>query len=636
MSRFAQTGLHAALALMSLMAFTHSDARAQAPDTSFVVEQFEPLPNQGTNILNVGKSEVLPHLKPSFGLALHFQDDPFLLVLKSDEGEVQQRIIDYVVKGEIWASLGLFDWFDIGLVMPVVLSQKAGALLTEGGQDFDSFTTADLRIVPKLKILDSADFGGFGLGLMAPISLPTGDDTSYNSEGVVRIEPRLIIDWRSEGGFVIAGNIGYQPRKERKVLNFENEDALKWGLGLEVPLDDNGKLQAIGTVFGTVGVGAEAGATRTNPVEALAGIQWWFAQDWVGNIGGGAGLTGGVGSPDVRIFATLGYTPRSNGDLCPGEPEDMDGFQDDDGCPDPDNDGDGVLDVADGARDASGFGACRNDPEDKDGFEDPDGCPDPDNDKDGVLDVADGPRDATGFGACRDVPEDKDGFEDGDGCADLDNDKDGVLDVADGQLQPSGFGACLNDPEDKDGFEDEDGCPDPDNDKDGIPDVADKCPLKPETVNGFEDADGCPDTKGKNVQITDTQIVILKKVFFAYNRDIIKPESYGILDEVVAVLAENPWIGKIRVDGHTDSDGVDAYNLDLSTRRAASVMSYLKGKGIDPTRLSSQGFGETVPLNSNKTAAGRADNRRVEFTILEANGKSIRVEVEDNRAKTTE
>ncbi len=265
-----------------------------------------------------------------------------------------------------------------------------------------------------------------------------------------------------------------------------------------------------------------------------------------------------------------------------------------------------------------------------------DGCPEPDNDKDGVLDVVDGAVDALGFGNCRDNPEDKDDFEDPDGCPDPDNDKDGVLDVADGAVQPNGFGVCLNNPEDKDGFEDEDGCPDPDNDKDTILDVADKCPLKPETVNGFEDEDGCPDTKEKNVQITDTQIVILKKVFFAYDRDIIKPESFGILDEVVSVLSENLWINKIRVDGHTDHDGPDVYNLDLSTRRAAAVMRYLQGKGIDPARLSSAGFGESVPLASNRTAKGRADNRRVEFTILEANNKAIKVELEDNRAKTVE
>jgi OOP family OmpA-OmpF porin len=126
-----------------------------------------------------------------------------------------------------------------------------------------------------------------------------------------------------------------------------------------------------------------------------------------------------------------------------------------------DKDGDGIPDNVD---------KCPNDPEDRDGFEDEDGCPDPDNDKDGIPDVKD---------KCPADPEDKDGFQDEDGCPDPDNDTDGIPDTAD---------KCPNDPEDKDGFEDEDGCPDPDNDKDGVPDASDKCPNDP----GPADNNGCP------------------------------------------------------------------------------------------------------------------------------------------------
>jgi hypothetical protein len=131
-----------------------------------------------------------------------------------------------------------------------------------------------------------------------------------------------------------------------------------------------------------------------------------------------------------------------------------------------DRDGDGVSNRDD---------QCVDDPEDFDGFQDDDGCPDPDNDDDGVLDTDD---------RCPDEPEEKDGFQDDDGCPDPDNDGDGVPDATD---------MCPNDPEDFDGFEDGDGCPDPDNDGDTVRDATDKCPNDPETVNGFEDDDGCPD-----------------------------------------------------------------------------------------------------------------------------------------------
>jgi hypothetical protein len=131
-----------------------------------------------------------------------------------------------------------------------------------------------------------------------------------------------------------------------------------------------------------------------------------------------------------------------------------------------DTDGDGLDDRVD---------KCPNQAEDKDGFEDQDGCPDPDNDGDGIPDLKD---------KCPNAPEDVDGVQDEDGCPDPDNDGDGIPDVKD---------KCPNQAEDLDGFDDDDGCPEGDNDLDGIPDVHDLCPLSPETKNGFEDEDGCPD-----------------------------------------------------------------------------------------------------------------------------------------------
>ncbi len=167
-------------------------------------------------------------------------------------------------------------------------------------------------------------------------------------------------------------------------------------------------------------------------------------------------------------------------DRCPDEPEDIDTFEDEDGCPDPDNDGDTVLDVADKCplepgdpankgcpildRDGDGIpderDQCPDIPEDLDGYEDEDGCPEEqvvDRDGDGILDPND---------ACPDEPEDRDGFQDEDGCPDPDNDQDTVLDVVDAcPLQP---GPPANN-----------GCPALDRDGDGITDDVDQCPDVP-------------------------------------------------------------------------------------------------------------------------------------------------------------
>ena len=191
------------------------------------------------------------------------------------------------------------------------------------------------------------------------------------------------------------------------------------------------------------------------------------------------------------------------------------------------------------------------------------------------------------------------------GCPDPDNDDDGILDVDD---------LCPMDPEDKDDFEDEDGCPDPDNDKDRILDVDDQCPNDPENYNGYEDDDGCPD-RGR-VVVTDTKIEILDKIYFEYDSDVIKKESYPILDAVAQTLDGNPDIQLIEIQGHTDERGNDNYNLDLSSRRAASVKRYLVDKGIADDRLTSQGYGESQPVDRKHNEQAWAANRRVEFLIL--------------------
>lgn len=327
-------------------------------------------------------------------------------------------------------------------------------------------------------------------------------------------------------------------------------------------------------------------------------------------------------------------------DQCPDEPEDHDGFEDEDGCPDYDNDKDGVPDTLD---------KCPDEPEDLDGFEDEDGCPDFDNDKDGIPDSLDqcpnSPEDFNGIededgcpeddrdgdgihdgiDLCPDEPEDHDGFEDEDGCPDPDNDGDGIPDDED---------KCPDDPEDVDGFEDEDGCPDPDNDDDGVCDPwvgeqglsdkyadictgSDECPEKPETHNGYKDEDGCPDTLMKPTEKEEKQLnTSLRAINFKTASAEIMSASHTSLDFVAKFLKQYPHL-RYEIQGHTDSQGKDEYNLLLSAARAASVRDYLLSKGVPEDRLIAIGYGEGVPVADNTTAAGRAANRRVEFVIIE-------------------
>ncbi len=154
-----------------------------------------------------------------------------------------------------------------------------------------------------------------------------------------------------------------------------------------------------------------------------------------------------------------------------------------------------------------------------------------------------------------------------------------------------------------------------DRDGDGIFDPVDACPDEPETYNDFEDEDGCPDQL--RVVVRADRIEILDRVLFYVDEARIKPESFEILDQVTAVLLDNPRILKVRVEGHTDSDGSDAYNLELSDRRAAAVVAYLVERGIERERLMSEGLGESRPLVPNDSPANKQENRRVEFHIVE-------------------
>jgi len=258
---------------------------------------------------------------------------------------------------------------------------------------------------------------------------------------------------------------------------------------------------------------------------------------------------------------------------------------------DKDPDKDGIMGDAD---------QCPTEAEDADGFEDENGCPDPDNDNDTVLDASD---------QCPTDAEDADGFKDDDGCPDPDNDGDGIADGTD---------QCPAEAEDADGFEDENGCPDPDNDGDGVLDAADTCPDKMETKNGYQDGDGCPDeVPAALAKFTG----VIKGINFKTGSAEILKTSNKILDKAVKVMQDYPDI-KLEIQGHTDDVGDDAANLELSQKRAESVKAYFEAKGVPADRVTAKGYGETAPsapidgLKGGKLKAAQAKNRRVEFKLL--------------------
>ncbi|TNF24627.1 MAG: hypothetical protein EP329_24590 [Deltaproteobacteria bacterium] len=577
MSAVSRLAPAALLALATLWAAP--GVRAENPEVNTQV--FRPSPHPG-DLFTVRTTDTAGGLVGGAQLLLSYGKNPLTFVDSTDHFD-DYKVIEDQLSVDVLAGLRFGERFSVGVAVPV--------FLVNDGQDegFLSFDTVprgvalgDVRLSAKVSFLmREPDQDGFGLGLELMGGFPTASKDAFVGDGFT-FTPALIADYKV-GPVLLAANVGAHLRGNAYLpFNTTIGTELIWRFGVAVDAVPDA-LKLIGEVYGSSHNYAQANATY---LEGLLGARIGIGDTGLGfTVGAGHAFTRGYGSVSYRIFGGLSWaTPPMRDqdgdgilddvDACPTVPEDLDGFEDEDGCPDADNDKDGIQDKDD---------KCPNEPEDFDGFEDMDGCPDTDNDKDGILDAAD---------KCPNEPEDLDGFEDEDGCPDVDNDKDGILDAAD---------KCPNEPEDKDNFEDEDGCPDPDNDNDGLLDVDDDCPNDPTNKCG--------------VTINPCEIVITEKIFFEYDKDIIKPESFGIIDAVASVMLSRDWIEAIEVQGHTDSDGPDDYNLDLSQRRAEAVMRYMVDKGVDATRLTAKGYGETKPIASNGSKTGRAKNRRVQFII---------------------
>ena len=338
-----------------------------------------------------------------------------------------------------------------------------------------------------------------------------------------------------------------------------------------------------------------------------------------------------------------------------GEPDrDGDGISDkEDRCPDspgikalmgcPDRDGDGIADDQDKCPDVAGLSSLMGCPDrDGDGVADGDDkCPDlkgpvatmgcPDRDMDGVMDNDDECPDVKGLASMKGCPDtDGDGITDAEdkcpreagpaatmGCPDRDGD--GISDKDDkcpGDKGPASTMGCPD--RDGDGVADkDDACPDkpgdsahkgcPDSDGDGVYDDTDRCPDKPGTVA----LRGCPEIKKEDKVRLERAV---KLVQFETGKAVLLKKSNAVLDEVVKVMNTYPEYS-LNIDGHTDNVGDDQMNQDLSERRAKTCFDYLVSKGISANRIASKGYGETKPKGNNNTAAGREQNRRVEFEL---------------------
>ena len=639
-----------ATALLLALA-TSRTASAQTAGRGFQLNRYEPTAAGEWSLL-VAHPYYSSTRYFAAGLTLNYAHNPLLFGLRFANGSFERggAVIAHQLLGHLDIAGSVLDRLLFTLSMPMTFMETGQA--QHGVTPASGVAVGDPRLGLSVRLFGQPYRGAASLSLGADVWLPINTFAdpppfpAQTGESGVRVLPKLMAGglWRSILWSVTAG-FYYRPTASISNLAAANSNTMgseiQLGAALAYANHELGLSVGPEVLVSSIVVSDSTGAARafrtdSTGIDLLLGAHYSIVRQVQVSLGGGTTFLKIPGAPDVRLLLRLSYAPwpgpqqkDQDGDgiadvrdACPAQPgvhssdprkhgcpkpddQDRDGVADPDdlcrlvpagkrpdparpGCPLGDKDGDGVLDPED---------LCPMEPIGK--MPDPDkkGCPARDSDEDGVLDPED---------LCPQEPSGKTPDPGRKGCPDRDQDGDGVFDSQD-QCKDVHAG-LLPDPM-------RSGCPAPDRDKDSIPDPVDACPDKKGAPSPDPKKNGCPGL----VVVESGQIVILKQVFFATNKDTILKLSYPVLDAVAVALKAFPSIKKVRIEGHTDNQGKAEYNTDLSDRRAKSVMAYLIVHGVEATRLAAQGYGPQKPIANNKTVKGRALNRRVDFVILEPN-----------------
>ncbi|WP_084735439.1 OmpA family protein [Cystobacter ferrugineus] len=517
---------------------------------SFLVQRFQAQPGRD-DLLGVQSARVPDHLTVSGRLFVDYANQPLRLV-SSEDSRYQRLIVGRQAFLTLAGSVALFDRFELGAAIPVLLSQNTGGPNTVNprfGSTGVTTAISDLRLNLKTALVRSQNLG---LSLSLPFSFPTAPRDSYAGTGSVTFNPTLAGEWRGERGSALMANVGLYLARAQQFYNLNLGTAITYGVGGKVDLVPQHKLALLATLAGEVGL--RRPSVPTNPLELLLALRWGFLKNLEATVGGGPGLTNGYGTPRYRLLAALSYAPSDT----PPRPKPAPVVVAPPPPPPP-------PPPAIIARDDSGQ----------------------------VL--AGQSIDLTVLGNDEGQPGESLRVDE------VGSAKEGRVEAAtDGTLRYTA----------RESFSGQDTFTYRVSGNDGRTATA-------TVVVTVTAPPPPPPPAPPKVVVEKGKLRTLDKVYFAINKDNAITESLPILDQVYEVLHTNPDIKKLRVEAHTDNAGKASYNKDLSARRAKWVLEYLIQKGIAPERLASEGFGMTKPIDTNGTPEGRANNRRVEFVIVE-------------------
>ncbi len=609
-------GLGVAPAFALGIALTPGVAAAQTIGTDTSVDAQTWWPAAGpTDFVGIRSAMVSPSGAVGFGLVAHARLSPLVLSPLANP-TLHSNAVDYAITSDFLWSVGVLRRFQISAAIPVVLAQSgdgATAVNAPGAAALGDTALRDLRLEVSWAIVQRErhpDARGFGLRLDLGMAAPFGDDKGFNGSGGFTFAPMIVADWRNRW-FSAAINAGARIRPSSAIGDLVVGHTVVTGAGVAVrPIR---RLGISAEYLGTYGVAGRDGFQTTMTHEVFAGAR--FATDYAGDIeiiaGGAAPLSSTPLTPAWRAIVGVSYAPRGNDtdrdgvvdadDHCPTQPEDRDGFEDEDGCPDPDNDHDGVPDVRD---------RCPDEAEDVDHHEDEDGCPDPDNDGDGVQDTDDQcPDEAAGEhpdpqrAGCPIPDTDHDGVLDPDdrcvdvprgalpdperaGCPLPDGDHDGVADGADQcPTVPAG--------DHPDAFRR--GCPDEDLDRDGVLGTADHCPDQPETINGVQDDDGCPDAGPEHATWDPARTVlrIVPRVSVAPGAQTVPPPVRALLRQASQrIRARGSEVARVLVEV---APGIGPAGQVEAARQAQVIADALIGDGVPQASITARAAARVPP-----------------------------------------
>ena len=365
-----------ALPLMALLlAGAPVLAQTSSDGMRFDVQSFRPS-GAPQDVVTVQQSRPLSHLSFSLGMVVDFALDPLVLV-QTDSQSKYLSVVGNRLQLDGVATIGLFDWIELGLSVPMVLSQTSDnleALGTEGS--IRSTVPGDVRLTGKVAVPGlrrAADGSGFGAAVTFGLSFPTGMQDAFASDGAMTMSPGLVLDYRFKNGLLLTLNGGYWDRPVGEFNGLKLGPMATFCAATEIPLVRSWGITAVGALFGSASTVQELGQNRSVPAEAMLGLRWYSSTGVTLTVGGGGGCGCAFSAPTFRFFASVIWVPSIT-----KEAEALERFKNPPPPPPPpvDPDGDGVIGERDKCPEVTG--PVENG-----------GCPDEDKDKDGIADRVD-------------------------------------------------------------------------------------------------------------------------------------------------------------------------------------------------------------------------------------------------------